>query len=395
MRRSRLYRATPRAPSGRLGRRVRTWIIAGLSALAPATALGQKIPAVFRDPEDGQFDLSDWLLTRKGFLPIPILVTEPAVGYGGGLAIAFFNQSIAEKSTPDGRFAPPTILVGGGFYTESKSYGGAGGVFLPFRDDQFRYVGALGGTSLNLEFFGFDPSGPLADRPLSYELDAWFLVQRLQARIGKSDVFLGAQYTYLDTKSAFANLPNDIPERDLNTTVGGFATNVGYDTRDNLLDAKRGMDIIAQATWYGPAFGGAESFSKYQVQGLFYGQPTARWGWGLRADARFATGGAPFFMKPWLSMRGIPSGKYLNDVTILGEAELRYSFAARWTLLGFGGAGRVGETLGNLDDPTVGAGGVGFRYMMARKLGLGSGVDFAFGPDGEFAFYIQTGAAWR
>jgi hypothetical protein len=38
---------------------------------------------------------------------------------------------------------------------------------------------------------------------------------------------------------------------------------------------------------------------------------------------------------------------------------------------------------------------VGFRYLIARKLGLGSGLDFALGPGGEFAFYIQTGAAWR
>ena len=86
----------------------------------------------------------------------------------------------------------------------------------------------------------------------------------------------------------------------------------------------------------------------------------------------------------------------MNDVTLLGEGELRYSLDARWTLLAFGGAGRVGETLGDLGaEPTVGAGGTGFRYLIARKLGLGYGLDFAFGPDGEFAVYIQAGGAWR
>jgi len=36
--------------------------------------------ARFFDPEDGQFDLSYFLENPHGFLPIPIVVTGPAVG---------------------------------------------------------------------------------------------------------------------------------------------------------------------------------------------------------------------------------------------------------------------------------------------------------------------------
>ena len=39
--------------------------------------------ARFFDPQDGQLDLSYFLEDPRGFLPIPIIVTEPAVGYGG------------------------------------------------------------------------------------------------------------------------------------------------------------------------------------------------------------------------------------------------------------------------------------------------------------------------
>jgi hypothetical protein len=156
------------------------------------------------------------------------------------------------------------------------------------------------------------------------------------------------------------------------------------------------MDITASGTWYAEPFGSDLPFERYQVQGLFYWQPSRTWGYGLRVDTRFDSGDVPFFMKPFLSMRGIAAGQYSNDVTLLGEGELRYSIDSRWTILGFGGAGRVGETLGDLGSaPNVGAGGVGFRYLIARKLGLGSGIDFALGPGGDFAFYIQTGSAWR
>ena len=43
---------------------------------------------------------------------------------------------------------------------------------------------------------------------------------------------------------------------------------------------------------------------------------------------------------------------------------------------------------------SVAAGGVGFRYLIARKLGLYSGIDVARGPE-TTALYLQVGSAWR
>jgi len=367
-----------------------------LLALTPASATGQK-GGVFRDPEDGRLDMSEWLLTKKGFLPIPIIITEPALGYGGGLVLAFFSQPLGAGAGEGHTYSPPLIAAAAAFYTSDGSAGGGAFLFYPFRHDQFRYLGALGGASLNLDFYGFDPDGPLADNPVGYTLDPTFLVQRLQGRIKRTPLFAGLHYLYMRTKTSFdATLPETVPERDLKLGLGGLGTSLEYDTRDNLLDPRRGMDITASGTWYQKGFGSDLAFERYQVQGLFYWQPESRWGYGLRVDSRFSSSDAPFFMKPFLAMRGLASGQYSNDVTLLTEGELRYAVDPRWTILGFGGGGRVGETLGDLGSaPTVGAGGLGFRYLIARKLGLGSGVDFALGPGGEFAFYIQAGSAWR
>ena len=35
---------------------------------------------MFVDPEDGAIDLSQWFDSPTGFLPIPLVVTEPAIG---------------------------------------------------------------------------------------------------------------------------------------------------------------------------------------------------------------------------------------------------------------------------------------------------------------------------
>ena len=42
---------------------------------------------------------------------------------------------------------------------------------------------------------------------------------------------------------------------------------------------------------------------------------------------------------------------------------------------------------------TVAAGGVGFRYRLARKMGMQAGVDVARGPE-DTAFYLTIGNAW-
>ena len=46
----------------------------------------------FRDPVDGAFDVSSFLLEHNGVLPIIFPITEPAVGYGAGLAVLYFHN---------------------------------------------------------------------------------------------------------------------------------------------------------------------------------------------------------------------------------------------------------------------------------------------------------------
>jgi hemolysin activation/secretion protein len=76
------------------------------------------------------------------------------------------------------------------------------------------------------------------------------------------------------------------------------------------------------------------------------------------------------------------------------EAELRWQFWKRLSLVGFGGTGATWTSLERADrQKTVSAGGAGLRYDLARRYGIHVGVDVAYGPDGS-AFYLQWGSAW-
>jgi len=76
------------------------------------------------------------------------------------------------------------------------------------------------------------------------------------------------------------------------------------------------------------------------------------------------------------------------------EAELRWQFWKRFSLVGFVGGGAAWNNFERFDNSqTLVTGGAGFRYEIARKYGLHMGLDVAFGPDSS-AIYVQFGSAW-
>jgi hemolysin activation/secretion protein len=86
--------------------------------------------------------------------------------------------------------------------------------------------------------------------------------------------------------------------------------------------------------------------------------------------------------------------RYQGDRAAEVEGELRWALNDRWSLVGFAGAGWTDndEEILKTDD-TIVAGGFGFRYLVARRLGMHTGIDIAWGPE-DTVFYIQVGSAW-
>jgi hypothetical protein len=76
------------------------------------------------------------------------------------------------------------------------------------------------------------------------------------------------------------------------------------------------------------------------------------------------------------------------------EAELRWQFWKRFSVVGFGGAGQTwAGSAENARSDQVTAGGAGFRYDLARRQGLHAGADVAWGPSAAVVS-IQFGSAW-
>jgi len=367
----------------------RIGLAACLACVLPAHALPEK----FIDEQDGQLDLSNYLLRHRGVLPVPIVITEPAVGYGFGMAAVYFSQSFeerAEASRAAGEpVIPPDIAVGAGMKTENGTWAlGAG--YLGFWDhDRWRYTGGLGKAELQLDYYS------VTGTPRAYRLDGQALIQQLLRRIGSSSWYAGARYAYFSSKSRFAGeRPDDVAPRELDSSIGRLGIVIDHDSRDNIFTPNCGIFFELEASVARRGLGSDTDHEAGSAR-IFGYQPMGDFILGLRADARGSRGDVPFYAEPYISLRGVPAARYQDKNAIVAEAELRWNVTPRWAVVAFGGAGKAYGRRQSWDEAkTVGAGGVGFRYLVARKLGMFAGLDVARGPD-DSAVYITAGSAWR
>ena len=354
------------------------------------------LPDKFKDPATGELDLSDWLLEQKGFLPVPIIITEPAVGYGGGIAPVFFFDSIknsAEKARETGHYTPPNIVALAAFGTENGTWGAGGGGMFTFREDRYRWRGGVARANVNLDFYG---AGGLIG-PLAYNLDGWMSVQHGMMRLGESNAWAVLRWNYFSLENKF-DLPGQSGQF-VDTTrtnkASGLGVSLEYDSRDNLFTPNTGWTGSLDLTFYDPDIGSDTRFQSYRAHVFSYWKVSPVLVLGLRADGRAAEGDVPFYMLPFVDLRGVPAMRLQDTRTAVLETELRWNLDHRWALVGFLGGGKAWGTREDFSDgaSTVSK-GAGFRYLIASKLGIYMGMDMAWSTQDK-AWYIQVGNAWR
>jgi outer membrane protein assembly factor BamA len=193
-----------------------------------------------------------------------------------------------------------------------------------------------------------------------------------------------------DAPAGAAGLPDF--KRDSN--VGGLTPSFTYDTRDNMFTPLRGAFVEVLVGVFDPALGADDEFERVQLTAIQYVPLFRTLYLGLRGDGAATFGDAPFYLKPFITLRGAPIMRYQGDEVAQIEAELRWQFWNRFSVVAFTGFGAAWNDFERLQNTlTIATGGFGFRYEIARKYGIHMGLDIAFGPDNT-AVYVQVGSAW-
>lgn len=364
------------------------------------------------DHQDGQLDLSHYLAdVPMGFLPVPMVITEPAVGYGLALGAVFFHESPEQRKqrSEHGALLPENITLLGGGGTENGTWGTGVGQLGFWRRDTIRYRGFLLYGSINLDFYSLPGAGDLP-RPLELNLEGPFVVQELMFRVPGTRLFAGARQLFREVKTGFANSPDwhSLPtgvinylgqqiDKDVHTS--GLGTIVEYDSRDNPFNPQKGYYYSGYYTVFADAIGSDVHYDSYNITALNYWELGAKFNLGFRLQFDGVSAGnderLPPYVPPYVELRGVSASQYQGNRVLVAEVELDYKLTERWKVGVFTGLGRAAANFNDLADAdNVDSYGTGFRYLIARRYGLAMGVDVARGPD-ETAFYIQAGATWR
>jgi outer membrane protein assembly factor BamA len=371
-------------------------LIGPVSVMGQVDSIQKKKKLSFKDPEDGAIDLSQFLLEANGVLPVVIPITEPAVGYGGGAALLYFHK---RKKKYDS-YVPPNLSGVLGFYTENKTWGAGAFHRHIFGENRVRTLTGVFKADLRIKYYG-NNSPILEDNPLSISLDSWIVMQKAEAKLGKSKFYAGASYTYFTTDVSFDTIANrpiisEILKRlNVNSTISAIKPAVTYDSRNNAFSPTRGINAEISLNYSAQWLGSSDDFSTLHSDFFAYQPITSRLNSAWRFQGSYLMGDAPFYAYPFISLRGIPALRYQGDNILVSETEWTYNVYKRWSVLGFFGGGKAFKEFSDFGSEdwayTV---GTGFRYKIARLLGVQMGTDFAWGNGEDFAFYIIFGTSW-
>jgi len=371
------------------------FVLCAVSAAGQATnnPAATNAPSKFRSPDDNWLDASGFLDERYGFLPLVVPITEPAVGYGAAGGLMFLSKPLGAARDGLGR---PNITVVGGLGTENGTWGTLAADMRYWLDDHLQTTVGFVYASANLDFYGIGNDGALASNPLRYNLEPKGGTARVKYRFGDSRVWAGLNYAYATTQVTF-NKPPGTPGEPViprESNVGGFTPSLTYDTRDNFFTPNRGTYLDGSAGLFSPALGADNNFQRGDLIAMQFVPLGAKLFLGVRAEGVASFGNEPFYLRPYINLRGAPVLRYQGEEVAQIETELRWQFWKRFSVVGFVGGGAAWNDFERFDNKqAVVTGGTGFRYELARKYGIHAGLDVAFAPDNT-AIYVQIGSAW-
>ncbi|MCC7040272.1 MAG: BamA/TamA family outer membrane protein [Burkholderiales bacterium] len=363
---------------------------------APDASIGavlRPITARFIDPADGQFDISEFLAQPHRFLPVPIIVTEPAVGYGGGGVGLFLRP---RHAAGEEGWARPDISAIGGIATQNGTWMTFAGDASRWLDGRLRTLAGGGTGVVNLDFYGLSGGADARDRAVRYSLDVTAVVGQANWQLAQESPWAaGVRYVWAEVEPRLRDTPlfPGLADR-TRVTISAPTAVVEYDTRDNIFTPTRGVYSESAYLASRQALGASVDFERFDQTLLGWRPLGDNVFLGARGKYAWSSSTTPFFLRPFVMLRGVPAMRFQGDEAGSLEIEARWQFHGRWSVVAFGGAGQTWTRDDRVSSAQgVGSGGAGVRYELARRFGMHVGVDVA-ASRGTTAVYLIVGNAW-
>lgn len=318
----------------------------------------------------------------------------PAVGYApetrwyfGGVALfnmRFSNDSTAQTSTFETEIN----------FTQNKQLILTANFDLQISKGKFRVLGENGYFKFPEDYWGIGNDTKESDK-VNYD------AQRLE--LDNSFLYLFAPSLFAGIRQRYhqIELKETIPDTDLPPggeiiRASGVGPRLLIDSRDNILNATKGLYVSFSHLWFIKQLGSDNNFSRTDGDIRFYKTIHRGGVLAFQSVISLSKNDAPFRMLPLLGsesiMRGYYQGRYRAESFGALQAEYRLNI---WNWIGaafFGGAGKVAANPDeqNIIHPTYGA---GLRIRIDKNENVNLRFDYARGDFSE-GFYISFGEAF-
>ncbi len=334
-------------------------------------------------------DESKLKVQRGNFVVVPIPISNPTLDSGLVVGGAYFYPQTEEQK----KLQPASLTAMGGLYTSNDSRAFVIAQQNYWRNDRWRFTGALGGADLRLSLLAPDETSDGSS--VDWRINGQFLFAKLSRRI-KGDWYGGVLTRVVNANQSISTIDaNAETEFELgDVTSAGLGAVIEYDARDNPFYSTSGQYFKIDALFNDESVGSDSTYQSYSDAFRSYHglSDSVVLAWEVQGCKRGGT--VPLWDACTIKLRGFSVTDYLGKVSASSQAEARWQLSKRWGVVGFAGVGYFGSSFNEFRSresiPSYGA-GVRFTVLPAKRINLR--VDFARSRDDE-AVHISVGEAF-
>jgi len=362
----------------------------GLVSIVPPTlaqtddSVTDNRPSVAPDIREDESKLK---LQKGNFVVVPIPISNPTLDTGLIAGAAYFYGQTEEQR----KAQPASVTAAAAMYTSNDSRAAAVVQQNYWRDDRWRFTGALGSADLRLSLIAPDEDSGTTN--VDWRINGTFFLARLSRKIA-GDWYGGAFTRVVDANQSleFGDDSLDFDTNDVRAV--GVGLTAEFDSRDLPINTYSGRHFKIQALFNDEAIGSNDTYQSYDVSFKSYHELSGSvvLAWELLGCQRSGT--TPLWDSCLIKLRGFSATDYLGKASYSGQAEVRWRMSKRWGLVAFGGAGEVADSFSGFRDrasiPSYGA-GARFSVLPAKRINLR--LDYAKSRDSD-AIHLSVGEAF-
>ena len=327
-------------------------------------------------------------LEKGNFVIVPIPISDPTIGEALVIGGAYFyGQTEEQKKTQ-----PASVTGGGAMYSSSHSYAVAIGQENYWKEDTWRFAGAIGYADMNLPLRAPDPSG--SGTSVNWRVKGGFLYAQIARKLA-GRWYLGVFGRSIDAEQVFnVTLQSVIFDLRTESASAGLGIFVERDSRDMPTNAYSGNLLNVKGLFNDPTFGSDNKYESYTASFSSYHELTDQFVLAWEIGGCKKSGRVPLWDLCTIGLRGFAATDYLGTGSARTQVEARWRLNERWGLVGFAGGGYVENVFSDVRGrEIIPSYGIGLRFMVLKSKRISIRVDYARSTDSD-AVHLSVGEAF-